>query len=102
MGTAGRHDAPAAMSPTNIFAPVSTPAHSIFELSMFVLPVTAGIFVVVFGLLVYAVVRFRRRRDDDGSEPPHVYGSYEVELAWPGVRVLVVGALLLATARVIA
>src|SRR2546427_233889 len=32
MGTAGRHDAPAAMSPTSIFAPVSTPADSIFEL----------------------------------------------------------------------
>ncbi len=76
------------MSPTSIFAPVSTPADSIFELSMFVLAVTAGIFVVVFGLLVYAVVRFRRRRDDDGSEPPQVYGSYEVELAWTIVPVL--------------
>src|SRR5712691_1118797 len=102
MGTAGRHDAPAAMSPTSIFAPVSTPADSIFELSMFVLAVTAGIFVVVFGLLVYAVVRFRRRRDDDGSEPPQVYGSYEVELAWTIIPVLIVVALFLATARVIA
>ena len=90
------------MSPTSIFAPVSTPADSIFELSMFVLAVTAGIFVVVFGLLVYAVVRFRRRRDDDGSEPPQVYGSYEVELAWTIVPVLIVVALFLATARVIA
>src|SRR6266550_6381672 len=102
MGTAGRHDAPAAMSPTSIFAPVSTPADSIFELSLFVLAVTAGIFVVVFGLLVYAVVRFRRRRDDDGCEPPQVYGSYEVELAWTIVPVLIVVALFLATARVIA
>src|SRR5947199_166137 len=90
------------MSPTSIFAPVSTPADAIFELSMFVLAVTAGIFVVVFGLLVYAVVRFRRRRDDDGSEPPQVYGSYEVELAWTIVPVLIVVALFLATARVIA
>ncbi len=88
------------MSPTSIFAPVSTPADSIFELSMFVLAVTAGIFVVVFGLLVYVVVRFRRRRDDDGSEPPQVYGSYEVELAWTIVPVLIVVALFLATARV--
>src|SRR3989454_6617936 len=69
---------------------------------MFVLAVTAGIFVVVCGLLVYAVVRFRRRRDDDGSEPPQVYGSYEVELAWTIVPVLIVVALFLATARVIA
>src|SRR2546428_10551505 len=85
MGTAGRHDAPAAMSPTSIFAPVSTPADSIFELSMFVLAVTAGIFVVVFGLLVYAVVRFRRRRGDDGSAPPQGYGSHAGEL--PGAAV---------------
>src|SRR5580765_445268 len=90
------------MSPTSIFAPVSTPADSIFELSLFVLAVTAAIFVTVFGLLVYAVVRFRRRRDDDGSEPPQVYGSYEVELAWTIVPVLIVVALFLATARVIA
>ena len=58
------------MSPTSIFAPVSTPADSIFELSMFVLAVTAGIFVVVFGLLVYAVVRFRRRRARAASSWP--------------------------------
>jgi cytochrome c oxidase subunit 2 len=66
---------------------------------MFVLAVTAGIFVVVFGLLVYAVVRFRRRRDDDGPEPPQVYGSYEVELRDDRSRTDVV-ALFLATARV--
>ena len=36
-----------ALSPTNIFAPVSTPAQSIFDLSVLVLTVTATIFVVV-------------------------------------------------------
>src|SRR5438094_3345037 len=102
MGTAGRHDAPAAMSPTSIFAPVSTPADSIFELSMFVLAVTAGISYAVFCLKKKTVARFRRRRDDDGSEPPQVYGSYEVELAWTIVPVLIVVAQFLATARVIA
>ena len=49
------------LSPTNIFAPDSTPADSIFNLSLFVLSVTAGIFVVVGGLLVYSVVKFRKR-----------------------------------------
>ena len=33
-----------ALSPTNIFAPVSTPASPIFRLSLFVLAVTAVIF----------------------------------------------------------
>ncbi len=90
------------VSPTSIFAPVSTPADSVFELSLFVLAVTSGIFVTVFGLLVYAVVRFRRPTDDDGSEPAQVYGSNEVELAWTIIPVLIVVALFLATARVIA
>jgi len=89
-------------SPTNIFAPVSTPAKSIFGLSMFVLAVTAAIFVVVFTLLAYSVVKFRKRGNDDGREPPQVYGSNQVEIAWTVIPVLVVLSLLVATARVIA
>lgn len=90
------------LSPTNIFAPNSTPADSIFGLSLFVLSVTAGIFVIVAGLLAYCVVKFKKRTDDDGREPPQVYGSNQVELAWTVIPVLIVVALFMATARVIA
>jgi cytochrome c oxidase subunit II len=90
------------LSPTNIFAPASTPASSIFGLSIFVLAVTGGIFVVVFTLLAYAVVKFRKRARDDGREPPQVYGSNQVELAWTIIPILIVVALFMATARVIA
>jgi cytochrome c oxidase subunit 2 len=90
------------MSPTNIFAPVSTPAKSIFGLSVFVLAVTAAIFVVVFTLLAYSVVKFRKGANDDGREPPQVYGSNQVEIAWTVIPVLIVAALFMATARVIA
>lgn len=58
------------LSPTNIFAPVSTPAHSIMGLSLFVLAVTAAIFTIVFSLLVYCVLKFGKPPDDDGREPP--------------------------------
>lgn len=90
------------LSPTNIFAPASTPARSIFGLSMFVLAVTGAIFLIVFALLVYAVVKFRKRRNDDGREPAQVYGSNQVELAWTIIPILIVVALFMATARVIA
>src|SRR5262252_6489262 len=90
------------LSPTNIFAPVSTPAQSIVELSRLVLMVTAAIFIVVFSLLAYAVVKFRKRRDDDAREPAQVYGSTQLELAWTVVPVLIVVVLFLAAARVIA
>jgi cytochrome c oxidase subunit II len=90
------------LSPTNIFAPVSTPAHSIFGLSLFVLAVTGAIFVIVFSLLVYCVFKFRKRTDDDGREPPQVYGSNQVELAWTVIPILISVVLFMATARVIA
>jgi cytochrome c oxidase subunit 2 len=90
------------LSPTNIFAPVSTPAQSIFDLSRFVLMVTGAIFVVVFSLLVYAVVKFRKRKTSDGREPAQVYGSTQVELAWTVIPILIVLVLFLASARVIA
>ena len=89
-------------SPTSIFAPASTPAQSIFGLSIFVLMTVAVVFIVVFSLLAYSVVRFRDRHDDDRSEPPQIYGSNQVELAWTVIPVLIVIALFLAAAHVIA
>jgi cytochrome c oxidase subunit 2 len=85
----------------SIFAPESAPAHSIHHLSLFVLAISAGIFAVVFGLIAYAAIRFRRRADDDGTEPPQVYGSNPLETAWTTVPFLIVVVLALATARVI-
>jgi cytochrome c oxidase subunit 2 len=85
----------------NIFAPQSTPAHSIFHLSLLVLAITGAIFAVVFSLLAYSVTKFRKRDDDDGREPPQVYGSNQVELAWTVIPILIVLVLFLATARVI-
>ena len=86
---------------TSIFAPASTPARTIFGLSMFVLAVTLLIFLVVGGLLVYSAVKFRGRAGDAGREPPQVYGSTQIELAWTVIPVLIVAVLFLATARVI-
>jgi len=89
------------LSSTNIFAPASTPAKTIFGLSVFVLAVTGVIFVVVFTLLAYSVVKFRGKAADIGREPPQVYGSTQIELAWTVIPVLIVAVLFLATARVI-
>src|ERR1700685_2881362 len=85
----------------NIFKPESTPADSIFHLSLLVLTITGLIFLVVFGLIVYSIVKYRRRDGGDDREPPQVYGSNQVELAWTVIPVLIVLVLFLATARVI-
>jgi len=85
----------------SIFAPESVPAHSITHLAGFVLAITGAIFVLVASLLVYAVVRFRRRAGDDGKEPAQIYGAGPVEAAWTIVPCLIVVVLALTTARVI-
>jgi cytochrome c oxidase subunit 2 len=85
---------------TNIFDPVSTPAQAIVDLSWLVLWICAGIFVIVVGLLTYILLRFRRRRLDT-EEPPQVYGSNQIELAWTVLPVLTVVVLFLVTTRTI-
>ena len=85
----------------NMFAPESRPAHSISQLASLVLAITGVMFVLVAGLLIYVIVRYRRRPNDDGMEPAQVYGSGPVEAAWTTVPILIVGVLTLTTARVI-
>jgi len=85
----------------SMFRPESTPAQSISQLSLFTLAITGAIFAVVFGLIAYAAIRFRRRANDDGREPAQVYGSNPVEAAWTILPLLIVVVLALATARVI-
>ena len=85
----------------SIFQPHSTPAQSIYHLSVFVLAITGVIFLVVFSLLAYAVVKFRSQAAGAEREPAQVYGSTQIELAWTIIPILIVFVLFLATARVI-
>lgn len=90
-------------SPTSILAPAGTPAHSVFGLSMLVLGITTAIFLIVAGLLLYALLRYRHRPSDINAlqEPAQIYGSNQIELSWTVIPILIVVMLFLAAARVI-
>jgi len=90
-------------APTSIFAPAGTPAHAIFGLSLLVLGIVAAIFIVVSGLLLFVLLRFRYRASspDAEREPAQIYGSNQIELSWTVIPILLVVILFLATARVI-
>src|ERR1700677_628186 len=90
-----------AQSPTNIFAPAATPAHLIFHLSMLVLSISLAIFLIVAGLLLYALIRFRHRPGDSDREPAQIHGSNQIELSWTVIPILIVVMLFLSTARII-
>src|SRR5437016_10352114 len=83
----------------SIFAPVSTPAFAIRDLSFLVLAIVTFIFIVVAGVTVYAIIRYRHRPGDDRRDPPQVYGSTQIELAWTVVPFLIVIILFLTTTR---
>jgi len=84
-----------------MFAPVSTPAFAIRDLSFLVLAIVTVIFIVVAGVTVYAIIRYRHRPGDDRRDPPQVYGSTQIELAWTVVPFLIVIILFLTTTRYI-
>jgi cytochrome c oxidase subunit 2 len=88
-------------APTSIFVPLSTPAHAIYQISLLVLLICAAIFLIVGGLLAYTMIRFRRRTEHENREPPQVYGSNQIELAWTVIPILIVFVLTLATTRTI-
>lgn len=97
--TAGSRAASAAPS-TSIFSQLTTPAHEVRDLSLFVLGIAATIFLTVSSLLAYALVRYRARPADT-AEPPQVFGSVQIELSWTIIPILIIVVLFLATARVL-
>ncbi len=85
---------------TSIFAPVSPPAESIRQLAVLVFVISVFIFFIVEGVLFYTLWRFRRSTATaNESEPPQVYGSKPIEVAWTAAPALVVFVLVLVTTR---
>src|SRR5260370_38269607 len=75
-------------SVTSIFDSHSTPADSIRHLSFFVLGVTGLIFLVVFSLLTFVVVKFRSRAADKYRNPAQVQGTTQMEPPCTTIRSL--------------
>ena len=82
----------------SIFSPASPSAEATRSLFILVLAITAAIFVVVEGVLIYSIIRFRRRLPGD-TEPPQVYGSMPIEIAWTAAPFLIVFLLALILTR---
>jgi len=85
---------------SDIFQPLATPARLVSEVSTLTIVICLSVFVVVASLLAYAVIRFGWREGDSANEPPQVYGSNQVEIAWTVIPILIVFVLSMATARI--
>ena len=86
----------------NMFDPLSKPAQMVHDASIITLLICAVIFVIVTGMLVYVVFKYRSKGEiDDRKEPPQIYGSSQIELAWTVIPILITVVLILITTRTI-
>ena len=86
----------------NTFKPLASPGQQEKDIAILTLAITGAIFVVVGGLIVYGIWRYRRRPGDVSTqEPAQVYGSNQIEAAWTVIPILIVFVLIGVTARVI-
>ena len=71
----------AGSGPQTTLEPASEIANNINNLWLLVFWVATAIFVIVEGALVYAVWKFREKKDDD-RRPVQVHGNNTLELTW--------------------
>jgi cytochrome c oxidase subunit 2 len=83
----------------SIFDPAAPPSQSIRTLSVLLFAITGLIFLLVEGILIYNLVRFRKTSAGTESEPPQVYGGQPIEVAWTVAPTLVVCILVLVMTR---
>jgi cytochrome c oxidase subunit 2 len=80
--------------PQNFLYPAGKPAREIDQLQKPVFGIAIFVFFLVQGLIIYSVIRFRRRPDDE-EFPDQVHGNTRLEIGWtivPALVLLAVGA----------
>lgn len=90
-----------------IFNPAGPVSAELETVTWLLVGICAAIFVVVQGALLHAIIGSRRARraaiaaGGEAGEPPQVYGSNPVELAWTVIPVIIVFLLALTSIRLI-
>ncbi|MEX2533174.1 MAG: cytochrome c oxidase subunit II [Nitriliruptoraceae bacterium] len=79
----------------NALDPAGPYAQAPHDLILIVIGIAAVVLVFVQGLIIFSVVKFRTRKDDDGSLPKQVHGNTRLEILWtiiPAVILAVIAA----------
>jgi cytochrome c oxidase subunit II len=69
------------------------------DLITIVFAIALVVFVLVQGLIIYSVVKFRRKRDDDGSLPVQVHGNTKLEILWTVIPALILAGIAVPTVQ---
>jgi cytochrome c oxidase subunit 2 len=85
------------------FMPVEASAEAAATDRLFKIMIVIGtiIFLIVEGVLIYSILRFRRKPNDE-SDGPHMHGSVILEVTWTAIPSVIVAFLALASFQVFA
>ncbi len=84
--------------PQSTFTPVGPIAQEQLDLFMWTYWLSWPVIIVVTGVLVYVIVRFRRRGDDN-SIPKQTHGSAALEVGWTIIPVIIIVLVAVPTVR---
>lgn len=89
-------------APQSAIDPAGDPARQLHSLFVPVVWVALVVFVLVQGLIVFAVIRWRRRStDDDEDMPVQLHGNTKLEIGWTILPALVLGLVAVFTVPVV-
>ncbi len=84
-----------AAEPQSIFGPASELATQIADLYAVIVWVAAGVFVIVEGVLIFAIVRYRARPGQ--GRPAQIHGNTRLEIAWTIAPALILAVIAVPT-----
>lgn len=87
---------PVSFHTPSILAPASTETAQTLGLFNFIMVIAAVIFVLVEGLLIFAILRYRNRRPEQALQ---IHGNTKLEIAWTAMPAIILAVLLGFTLR---
>jgi cytochrome c oxidase subunit II len=61
--------------------------------------VALAVFIFVQGLIIFSVIRFRTRKDDDGSLPKQIHGNTRAEIVWTVIPAVILAVIAVPTVQ---
>jgi cytochrome c oxidase subunit 2 len=87
-------------APQTVLEPASRFAQQPDDLFRIVLVIALGVFFVVQGLIVYAVIKFRDKGDET-PEPEQIHGNTRLELVWTLIPALILAGIAVPTVQAV-
>ncbi len=83
----------------NALLPAGPYAQAPHDLIVPVAWIALAVFIFVQGLIIFSVIRFRTRKDDDGSLPQQVHGNTRAEIVWTVIPAVILAVIAVPTVQ---